>query len=321
MESGLHKIIFIIEHLPEHEMLSRTFLELWMSRYEAERVPMESAARYLRDETVVWEASDGMRDETAESAAGACADAGSGKPQTGILVVTDRPDIGKLCAETSCAVIGYLHEQNADSSFTGVRYLIEDISGLDADFCEMVYRRSHGLPCTILETERCIVREIETGDVDRLYEIYAEPSITAYIESLYADRQEEISYTKDYIANVYGFYGYGMWIVEDRASGNVIGRAGIEPKEDCAELGYVIAKEYQSQGYATEVCRAILAYARDKLGLTEVCARVRKDNAASVRICEKLGFEPAHEGFFPEEQDAAGQKVQTWIKNLQGLPW
>lgn len=308
MESGLHKIIFIIEHLPEHELLSRTFLELWMSRYEAERVPMESAARYLRDETV-------------ERAAGACADAGSGKPQTGILVVTDRPDIGKLCAEKNCAVIGYLHEQNADSSFAGVRYLIEDISGLDADFCELVYRRSHGLPCSILETERCIVREIETGDVDRLYEIYAEPGITAYIESLYADRQEEISYTKDYIANVYGFYGYGMWIVEDKADGNVIGRAGIEPKEDCAELGYVIAKEYQSQGYATEVCRAILAYARNKLGLTEVCARVRKDNAASVRICEKLGFEPAREGFFSEKQDAAGPKEQIWIKKLQGLPW
>lgn len=309
MESGLHKIIFIIEHLPEHELLSRTFLELWMSRYEAERIPTESVAGACAD-AAEREASDGMQDETAEREA-----------SDGILVVTDRPDIGKLCAQKNCAVIGYLHEQNADASFAGVRYLIEDISGLDADFCEMVYRRSHGLPCTILETERCIVREIETGDVDRLYEIYAEPGMTAYIESLYADRQEEISYTKDYIANVYGFYGYGMWIVEDKADGNVIGRAGIEPKEDCAELGYVIAKEYQSQGYATEVCRAILAYARDKLGLTEVCARVRKDNAASVRICEKLGFETAHEGFFLEKQDAEEQKVQIWIKNLQGLPW
>ena len=217
-----------------------------------------------------------------------------------LLVVTDRADIASRCLQRGVAVIGYLHEQSRNASFNGVHYLIEDISGLDVSFCELAFCRAHQLPYMVFETKRCLVREITTEDVPRLYEIYAEPSITNYIEALYADEAAERSYIRDYIDNVYGFYGYGMWIVVNKEDGQVIGRAGIEPKEDFAELGYVIAREYQNQGYATEVCSAILEYAADRLSLPEVYVRVQKENAASLRICEKLKFQPVSH---PEDSD------------------
>ena len=209
-----------------------------------------------------------------------------------LLIVTDRADIAKCSMQHGFAVIGYLHDRNKDASFDGIRYLVEDISGLDAPFCELAFCRAHQLPYTILETARCLVREITLADVTRLYEIYADPAITSYIEALYEDEAAERAYIRDYIDNVYGFYGYGMWIVVNKEDGQIIGRAGIEPKEDFAELGYVIAREYQNQGYATEVCRAILTYAADALNLPEIYARVQKENAASLRICEKLKFQP-----------------------------
>lgn len=268
----LRKIIFLIESLSSAELLSRTLMELWMSGYEAERIPIEQILTQMSENSISNTDTPCLT-------------------QT-LLIVTDRTDIATRCLQHGFAVIGYLHEQNRDVSFDGVRYLIEDISGLDAPFCELAFCRAHQLPYTILETERCLVREITTEDVTRLYEIYADPAITSYIETLYADETAERSYIHDYIDNVYGFFGYGMWIVINKADGQLIGRAGIEPKEDFAELGYVIAREYQNQGYATEVCRAILTYAADKLGLPEVYVRVQKENAASLRICEKLKFQP-----------------------------
>ena len=49
-----------------------------------------------------------------------------------------------------------------------------------------------------------------------------------------------------------------MWIVCDRNTGELIGRAGVEHREELGgelELGYAIGVPWQRQGYATEVCR------------------------------------------------------------------
>lgn len=283
----LRKIIFIIEFLSSAELLSRTLMELWMNGFEAERISIGQTMSQLSESTAVPDTILPHHSDTQHLA------------QT-LLIVTDRADIARHCLQHGFAVIGYLHEKNRDTSFQGVRYLIEDISGLDARFCELAFCRAHRLPYTVLETERCLVREITVEDVPRLYEIYADRSVTDYTEALYADEAEERAYVRGYIDNIYGFYGYGMWIVINKENGQIIGRAGIEPKGDFAELGYIVAKEYRNQGYATEVCRAILTYAADFICLPEVCARVHKENAASLRICEKLKFHPAPS---PEDSD------------------
>lgn len=303
--SPLHKIIFLIEFLSSAELLSRTFMELWMSGYEAERIPIEQILTQLSESILPQDADSTPDDTSAQSDSPAPSDAPAQSTdrhplaQT-LLIVTDRADIAEHCLQRGFAVIGYLHEKNKDAAFHGVRYLIEDISGLDAPFCELAFCRAHQLPYTVFETSRCIVREITAEDVTRLYEIYADPTITSYIEALYADETAERSYIRDYIDNVYGFYGYGMWVVINKADGRLIGRAGIEPKEDFAELGYVIAREYQNQGYATEVCRGVLLYAADRLGLPDVYVRVQKENAASIRICEKLKFQPVPRSSDPD---------------------
>ena len=202
-------------------------------------------------------------------------------------------DVKLLRAWENCAVRGalLLHEDNRQEDFTGIRYALEQVDELDREELDRIYRRLHGLPWRILETERCAVREITVGDVDRMYEIYAEPSITEYMDDLYADREKEKDYTLEYIRNMYGFYGYGMWVVEEKHSGRVIGRAGIEPCGEEAELGYVIARPWQRLGIAGEVCRAILKYGFEELGMDRISARVQSANQPSKRLLQKLGFQ------------------------------
>ena len=137
------------------------------------------------------------------------------------------------------------------------------------------------------------IREITVEDVPKLYELYRDESITAFMEPLFADPQQEMIYTEEYIKNVYGFYGYGMWVIEKRDSGQVIGRAGLEYNEgfDGLELGFMLGVPYQHRGYAYEACSAVLAYGIEELGQRRYCSYIHEKNLASIRLCERLGFE------------------------------
>jgi [ribosomal protein S5]-alanine N-acetyltransferase len=86
--------------------------------------------------------------------------------------------------------------------------------------------------------------------------------------------------------------GYGMWIVEVAATGEVIGHAGIQHLEgtDDVELGYYLGRAAWGQGYATEAARACLDYGFETIKLPRIVATVRLENAASRHVLEKLGF-------------------------------
>lgn len=208
------------------------------------------------------------------------------------LYITDNALWQKRLWEKKLPVIIYLHEENREENFMLAEYAIERIAEIEAESLELAYLRLTGQPWTIFTTNRCIIRESTTEDIDSFYEIYQEPSVTEYMEGLYADKDAEIAYIQDYIKNIYRFYGYGMWTVLEKAGGKVIGRAGISWREgyDIPELGFVIGVPWQRQGYAYEVCQAILAYGKKELGFHAFQALLMKGNEKSRALCEKLGF-------------------------------
>ena len=211
----------------------------------------------------------------------------------GVLWITDQ---GQRARELLCQghpVLAWLHEDNREQDFSGVRYACEDIGELDGDYLEKVYRRYVGLPWDILTTERCLVRETSVEDLDAFYEIYAEPSVTQYTEGLYPERAQEEAWLKDYMENMYYFYNYGVWTICDKATGQIIGRAGFSNREgyEYPELGFVIGVPWQRQGYATEVCRALLKYGKVELGFERVQMLVMPGNETSLHLAENLGFQ------------------------------
>ena len=208
------------------------------------------------------------------------------------LYITDNPIYHNQLTSEGLPVIVYLHEGNRDKNFSYAEYAIEDIGEIEYESLELGYLRLTGQPWTILETDRCIIRESTVEDVDSFYEIYKEPSITRYMENLYSDRAEEVEYIKDYIKKIYSFYGYGMWTVLEKRSLKVIGRAGISWREgyDIPELGFVIAVPFQRNGYAYEVCQAIIRYGYEELGFSSLQALIMEGNEISQALCKKLGF-------------------------------
>ena len=163
---------------------------------------------------------------------------------------------------------------------------------------------------TILQTRRCIVREFTMEDMNALFELYGQPGITRFVEPLY-HWDKEMQYQENYIERIYGVYGYGLWMVEERRAHHIIGRIGVEKHEgdpeDTVELGYVVSTDWQGQGIATEVCRAVLQYTKETIQAKQVYVRIHPNNQASNHLARRLGFAPTSR-FDAEDR--------IWIKRL-----
>lgn len=212
--------------------------------------------------------------------------------------------------EAGLAVAAMKNPEFPGQSYEAADILIEGFEEVDFFFLERIYQRKHGIPWRVIETERCYLREMTLEDLDELYEIYGEEGIADYIEPLY-ERQEEEIYTKAYIQNMYGYYGYGMWLVFDRFTDKMIGRAGLNNQEIegeiILEMGYLIRNGYQNQGYATEVCKAILDYAAEALEFPCVYCLVDSENEKSICFLHKMKFEAAGEVFLQ------GKKMKRYV--------
>lgn len=232
-----------------------------------------------------------------------------------LLAATDRSL--SLGENLPLACVGYANPRIQGQKLSEAEMLVEGFDEVDFYFLVRIYQRKHGIPWTVMETRRCILREITLDDLDVLYEIYRGESITRYMEGLYEDRQKEEEYTREYIRSMYGFYGYGMWIAEEKLSGKIIGRAGLDhlqlEGEIILELGYVIAEEFQNQGYATELCREILEFARKAAGFSAICCLIHRENEISIHLAEKLGF------VWQKEVKMHGKPLQKYIKKLYNV--
>ena len=198
-----------------------------------------------------------------------------------------------LGKELGVATMAYMNPEFPNQSYSGVDMLVEGFDEIDVDFLEKVWQRHHRIPWTIFETERCVVRELTLDDLDALFELYGDGEIDKYTDPLYP-YEEEKEFQRAYIENMYRYFGYGLWLVFSKETGELIGRAGLEHREYNEEieleLGYIIGIKYQGQGYATEVCKAILDYAKDNTGFERINTLIEDRNVISEYLSKKLGF-------------------------------
>jgi ribosomal-protein-alanine N-acetyltransferase len=90
--------------------------------------------------------------------------------------------------------------------------------------------------------------------------------------------------------------GYGLWALELRATGELIGFTGLaKPSFEAhftpaVEIGWRLARSAWGSGYATEAARAALGFGFEQRGLTEVVSFATVANGRSRAVMERIGM-------------------------------
>jgi ribosomal-protein-alanine N-acetyltransferase len=141
-----------------------------------------------------------------------------------------------------------------------------------------------------ITTERLLLRHFRAEDLGpHRQAVDDDPAVTwhhkrwSLAESLkrWAERLEQWEKNK-----------FGMWIVEERGTGTVLGHCGLQPLEgtDDVELGYYLGRAAWGRGFATECAAASLRFGFEQIKLPRIVAVTRVRNTASQHVLEKLGM-------------------------------
>lgn len=209
------------------------------------------------------------------------------------IVIEDSSNGAKAAKAAGMACVGFLNPSSGEQDLSMADYLFEDFDSIDGAFLEMVHAHHFGEPWRVLETERLIIREMCPDDVEAIYKIYEDNDLR-YTEPLFDDIDKERAYIKDYQKYIYNFYDFGIWLFEEKSTGEIIGRGGVELKvyedgSEAIEIGYIIRKDKQRLGFAYEGLKNILIYVKEHFDIKSVNVSVHRDNVSSVELAKKLG--------------------------------
>lgn len=147
-----------------------------------------------------------------------------------------------------------------------------------------------------IETARLLLRGPISADIEPLTAFLADPAFAQYIPKTTIvrtpqERAERLIglYQARWEGQPYSSVG---WSVARKADGQFIGLVGIEndPDIEGAEIDYRIGPPYFGQGYATEAARAALRYVIEQTDWDPLVGYIVRENAASLRVVERLGF-------------------------------
>lgn len=141
----------------------------------------------------------------------------------------------------------------------------------------------------VLETERLILRPFrEETDFDR-YAGFFESERSAFYGGPATRYQAWRKFAV--LPGHWALRSYGPFAIEEKASGRFAGLAGPWFPEGFPEpeITWMLCEDMSGRGYATEAATRALRFAYEALGWTTAASCIVADNAASLRLAERLG--------------------------------
>ncbi|MBI3675665.1 MAG: GNAT family N-acetyltransferase [Proteobacteria bacterium] len=141
-----------------------------------------------------------------------------------------------------------------------------------------------------LETQRLILRGFEARDFDGYAAMMADPDVARYIAPAPMSRGDAWRSLASSIGH-WTLRGYGVWAVERKSDGALVGRVGMINPEGwpALEIGWTLAKEYWGKGYATEAAAASMAYAFFTQPVDRLVSNIDPENVGSQSVALRLG--------------------------------
>ena len=156
-----------------------------------------------------------------------------------------------------------------------------------------------------LETERLVLRPFRQTDLEAYAAMCADPEVMRYLGDRAVLNREDAWRQLAMLVGHWSLRGFGNWAVEERASGQLLGRAGLHYPEGWPEpeLNWALDRPYWGQGFAFEAAKAVLAHAFNTLNWKRAMSLIDPQNHRSIRLAQRLGER------FEREVEVRGYRV------------
>lgn len=159
----------------------------------------------------------------------------------------------------------------------------------------------------VLEDYR--LRKIDIKDSNDIFDIQADESVTRFLP---IESYTDINKTKEYILyliNSCEINKIYCWVIENIKTNKVIGyiEYEIDSKNNKAEIGFVLSKDYWNKGITSMLLKVIIDYGFNELKFNKIEAQCELENIGSIRVLEKNNFEL--EGILKKDRYRKGRYV------------
>ena len=173
-----------------------------------------------------------------------------------------------------------------------------------------------------IETERLILREYTPEDFDALYEILSDPETMRHYPAPF-DEAGTRRWIEWNLEN-YERYGFGLWAVVLKETGEFIGDCGITLQnidgEALPELGYHIHKKHWRHGYAKEAAGAVRDWAFRHTKYDVIYSYMKYTNVGSYSTAAANGMRKVKE--YPDSKNIVSYVYaitrEEWLKRNAG---
>jgi len=137
------------------------------------------------------------------------------------------------------------------------------------------------------------LRRFEPRDADGLHACFGDVDAMRYWNFPACETRAERARWARILARASSPYSHQAWAMAEKRGDRCIGMVNYHHREGHnkrLEIGYILARSYYGRGLMTEALRALITYCFDELGTHRIEALIEPDNAASIRLVERLGF-------------------------------
>lgn len=145
----------------------------------------------------------------------------------------------------------------------------------------------------MIETERLTLRKFSVDDAAFILELLNDDSFIRNIgDKGVRTEADAAGYLQNGPISSYQRFGFGLYAVELKESGELIGMCGLLKRDALPEpdIGFAFLPKFRSKGYAREAAAAVIDQGKNALGLKRILAITTMDNTTSIRVLEKSGL-------------------------------
>ena len=167
----------------------------------------------------------------------------------------------------------------------------------------------------IAETNRLIVRNWNTSDIEEYAHIVSDPDVMKFIGNGKSQNFEEAeSYVKRCITSI-AKQGWARFAIEIKKTGELAGFCGFAHYNNELDFGWRYAKRFWGKGYGTEAAEIVLDLGIRKFNFPRIVCITYPENKGSIKIIKRIGME------FEREISLNGRIVKQYVKlNPQNTP-